>query len=47
MPEAADLSIELIEGDRGVFDVRADGNLIFSKKTVGRFPSPADILQRL
>jgi selT/selW/selH-like putative selenoprotein len=42
-----DLTIELVEGDRGVFDVRADGRLIFSKKTVGRFPSAADILTRL
>ena len=47
MPEAASLSIELVKGDRGVFDVRADGNLIFSKKTVGRFPSAADIISRL
>ena len=45
--EAANLMIELIEGDRGVFDVRADGKLIFSKKTVGRFPSAADIVERL
>ena len=41
------MSIELIPGDRGVFDVRADGTLIFSKKTAGRFPSATEILGKL
>lgn len=39
--------VELIEGDRGIFDVRADGDLIFSKKTAGRFPTAAEILDVL
>jgi selT/selW/selH-like putative selenoprotein len=40
-----DLAIELIQGDRGIFDVHADGRLIFSKKTAGHFPSVKEILR--
>ena len=39
-----DLAIDLIQGDRGIFDVHADGRLIFSKKTAGHFPSAREIL---
>ena len=38
---------ELIRGGGGVFDVVADGELIFSKKKVGRFPEDAEVLQAL
>jgi predicted Rdx family selenoprotein len=41
------VTIELIKGDRGVFDVRADGTLIYSKNTTGRFPTLDEILKRL
>jgi predicted Rdx family selenoprotein len=30
-----------------VFDVTADGRLIFSKKQMGRFPEPGEILSQL
>ncbi len=39
--------VELIEGDKGVFDVVADGKLIFSKHQIGRFPTEAEILEML
>lgn len=35
--------IELLAGGGGVFDVRVDGNLIFSKHDQGRFPEPGEI----
>jgi predicted Rdx family selenoprotein len=41
------LTIELVPGDRGVFDVRADGALIYSKRAEGRFPTAADVQARL
>jgi selT/selW/selH-like putative selenoprotein len=41
------LAIELVEGDRGIFEVRADGRLVFSKKEAGRFPNPGEVLARL
>ena len=32
---------ELIRGDNGIFDVVVDGELVFSKDRVGRFPENA------
>lgn len=42
-----DIDITLIEGSRGIFDVKADGKLIFSKYKAGRFPEHEEILQML
>jgi selenoprotein W-related protein len=38
---------ELIRGDNGIFDVVADGKLLFSKHTTGRFPTNDEIIERL
>lgn len=37
----------LIEGRGGIFEVAADGRLIFSKKSAGRFPDPDEIVKLL
>ncbi len=37
----------LVKGDKGIFDVVADGALIFSKYKEGRFPNPGEIAQML
>jgi selT/selW/selH-like putative selenoprotein len=37
----------LIRGTDGVFDVVADGSLVFSKHDTGRFPSHAEIIAAL
>jgi selenoprotein W-related protein len=34
---------KLIEGSGGVFDVKVDGKLIYSKRATGRFPEPDEI----
>jgi len=34
----------LVAGGGGVFDVSQDGKVVFSKKSVGRFPEPGEIL---
>ncbi len=34
----------MIPGHGGVFDVTVDGKLIYSKKAVGRFPQPGEVL---
>jgi selT/selW/selH-like putative selenoprotein len=34
---------KLIAGSGGVFDVTVDGVVVFSKKSVGRFPEPGEI----
>jgi len=38
---------QLIRGDNGVFDVIADGDLVFSKHEAGRFPDDAEIVELL
>ena len=40
-------SLELIPSSGGVFEVVADGELIFSKKEVRRFPEPGEVESRL
>jgi selenoprotein W-related protein len=41
------MQAELIKGGGGVFDVTADGALIYSKHRTGRFPENAEVLQTL
>lgn len=36
---------KLIEGSGGVFDVRVNGELVFSKKIAGRFPEDHEIVE--
>jgi selenoprotein W-related protein len=38
-----DVNIKLISSGGGVFEVTLDGNLIFSKKALERFPNPNEI----
>jgi selenoprotein W-related protein len=38
---------ELLQGSGGVFDVAADGTVIYSKHRTGRFPDNAEVLQAL
>lgn len=40
--------VTLIKGDRGIFEVRADGDVIYSKKECAdRFPTDDEILTPL
>ena len=43
MKERFGTAAELIRGKDGVFDVRVDGKLIFSKHDLGRFPEPGEV----
>jgi selT/selW/selH-like putative selenoprotein len=38
---------ELVKGANGIFDVAADGKLLFSKHRDARFPEPAEIVRTL
>jgi len=38
-----DVTIELISSGGGVFEVTLDGELIFSKKALERFPNPGEV----
>ena len=37
----------LIQGDDGVFDIVADGDLVYSKHATGRFPEEREIVEAL
>ena len=39
----ASITEELIKGDKGIFDVEIDGNLVFSKGQAGRFPQYQEV----
>ncbi|MCP5348062.1 MAG: hypothetical protein H7A04_14500 [Pseudomonadales bacterium] len=43
--DATDAQVTLVAGSGGVFDVRRDGELIFSKHHTGRFPAVGEIMQ--
>jgi len=36
--------VRLIEGSGGVFEVTVDGDLVFSKKNLGRHAEPGEVL---
>lgn len=37
----------LIKGDRGVFEVTADGRLVYSKMKTGRFPQLGEVADEI
>ena len=42
-----DVDVDFISSGGGVFEVRKDDTLIFSKKALGRFPTTEEILAKL
>lgn len=45
--EADIASLTLVPGGGGTFDVKVDGNLVYSKHTTGRFPDPGEVEKAL
>jgi predicted Rdx family selenoprotein len=41
------MSVELVTGAHGVFDVHVDGDQVFTKSMLGRYPDPDDVLPLL
>ncbi len=37
----------LVTGTGGIFDVHVDDELVFTKKMIGRYPEPDDVLPLL
>ena len=35
--------VELVKGGNGVFEISLDGDLVFSKKALGRFPEDDEL----
>ena len=40
-------TVELIKGKDGVFEVTVDGNLVFSKRALGRFPDDGEVVEAI
>ena len=40
-------SLEVVPGSGGIFDVHLDGELVFTKSMLGRYPQPDDVLPLL
>jgi len=40
-------STRLLKGANGVFEVIVDGELVFSKKSVGRFPDDGEVAESI
>ena len=38
------IDAELVKGRGGIFDVAADGDVIYSKHTAGRFPDDDEVI---
>lgn len=47
MKKARGIEAKLLKGSGGQFEVTLDGRLIFSKKQLGRFPEPNEILEQI
>ncbi|MFQ5666741.1 MAG: SelT/SelW/SelH family protein [Candidatus Binatia bacterium] len=43
LKERFGVEAELVRGKDGVFDVRVDGRLVFSKHELNRFPEPGEV----
>jgi predicted Rdx family selenoprotein len=39
--------VEVVTGTGGIFDVHVDGELVFTKSMLGRYPEPEDVLPLL
>ena len=37
-------SIEVVPGANGIFDVHVDGELVFTKSMLGRYPEPDEVV---
>ena len=45
LKESFDTQVKLLSGKRGDFEVVVDGELVFSKKIMSRFPEEGEITQ--
>ena len=39
--------LEIVPGNGGIFDVHLDGELVFTKSMIGRYPQPDDVVPLL
>jgi selenoprotein W-related protein len=41
--EAEVAAVEVVPGANGIFDVHLDGDLVFTKSMLGRYPEPDEV----
>jgi hypothetical protein len=39
--------VNVVTGADGIFDVHVDGDLVFTKSMIGRYPEPDDVMPLL
>ena len=47
MEREFEAAVELIKGKDGVFEVTVDGDLVFSKRALGRFPDDGEVVKTI
>ena len=40
-------TVEIVTGKGGIFDVHVDGDLVFEKSMLGRYPDPDEVIPLL
>ena len=40
-------TLEVVTGSGGIFDVHVDGELVFTKSMLGRYPDPGEVMPLL
>ena len=40
-------AVEVVPGSKGIFDVHLDGELVFTKSMLGRYPEPDEVMPLL
>jgi selT/selW/selH-like putative selenoprotein len=45
LKDALGADTDLIAGHGGVFEIAVDGKLVFSKRSLGRFPDPGEVVK--
>ena len=41
------ISLTLLPGDKGIFDVKVNETIVYSKHTTGRIPEPGEVRSEL
>lgn len=47
LKQGFDIKAELVPGSNGIFDVIVDGEKVFSKFEVRRFPNPGEVVNKI
>ena len=43
LKENLGIEVTLVEGSKGIFEIRVDAEVVFNKKVTGKFPEPEEV----